>query len=495
MLSLRHFTFLQVLFLAIIYAPALLGFLGAIAFSEIGEFFMTAHLWQFLAFGFLLYLSALVLPFVVLLWVILIKRFMDRSIFGNSVRPGTYPKWSRMYLRIWCMERLEMLVLRLLGVLFRSTPLTAYVLRRLGASVGRNLHCAQDVALSGPLELLSIENDVTIQTGACIQVSRWVGEELIVGPVTLENGCKIGMRAAVSGHVIVGRNAWITPLTPILGNVGANEMWEGAPARLAVRFTGLKRTAHHCRSTCPVWFLEILNILMQIFLDLFTVLVPTAAVTWFVATFIPVRETALASVYFKITPLLEIVGQIGLYAFITTWVTLVLVLLLGCLFIRSTPASPGLYPTHGLKTALLLYRLKKMNQIQRLWTWTIFGQYLRALAGLHFTRVGGSECDVMHNLVPELASAHAQVFWAHGCFTNMLDEEAGHLKIRQLDMPANFFSSNNCVAGSGYFPTNFLLGVSTPGSDIRFRRQMPDALTHRSADYGGRKSPNKICRR
>ncbi len=99
--------------------------------------------------------------------------------------------------------------------------------------------------------------------------------------------------------------------------------------------------------------------------------------------------------------------------------------MLGCLFIRCTSASPGLYPTRGLRAALLLYRVKKLNQIQRLWTWTLTGQYLRALAGVRFPRVGASECDLMINLVPELASADAQVFWSHGCFTNMLDPGPG----------------------------------------------------------------------
>ena len=73
----------------------------------------------------------------------------------------------------------------------------------------------------------------------------------------------------------------------------------------------------------------------------------------------------------------------------------------------------------------------------------------------------------MLNLVPELASADSQVFWSHGCFTNMLDQGAEHLTLRQLDMPRNFFFSNNCVAEYGQLPTNFLLGVSTPGNDIR----------------------------
>jgi len=116
--------------------------------------------------------------------------------------------------------------------------------------------------------------------------------------------------------------------------------------------------------------------------------------------------------------------------------------------------------------------MKTMNAIQERWTWTITGQYLRALAGVRFPRVGASECDVMFNLVPEAVSADRQVFWSNRCFTSMLDYGAEHFKLRYLDMPRNFFAGNNCVVESGQFPSNFLLGVSTPANDIQFRRQM-----------------------
>jgi non-ribosomal peptide synthetase-like protein len=475
-LSVGYFTTLQVLFLILLYAPPLTGFLVLIALSEIGEFFMTAHLWEFVGVGFLMYFFALVLPFAGLLWVMLIKLLMGGHIYRNDVTPGVYPKWSRMHLRTWCIGRLERTVLRPLGALYRSAPLMAYVLRRLGATVGQNLQCAHGVAFSGPLDLLSAGDDVAIQTGAYIHISRWSGQDLHIGPVRLESGCKIGMRAAIANHVTVGPGSWISPFTPILSDVGPEEMWEGAPARFGGRCTELKRMAKACESSYPAWFMEALNILMQIFLDFWLIVAPTAVVTWFAATFIPVRETEIASEYFKVTPLYEIVWHMGLYAFITTWVTVVLISVLVCLFLRCTPASPGLYSSRGPKGSLLLYRMKKMNQVQRQWTWTITGQYLRALAGMRFPRLGASECDVMFNLVPELASADSQVFWSNGCFTNMLDYGAEHIKLRQLDMPENFFSGNNCVAESGYFPSNFLLGVSTPGNDIRFRRQMRSRL-------------------
>ena len=134
-----------------------------------------------------------------------------------------------------------------------------------------------------------------------------------------------------------------------------------------------------------------------------------------------------------------------------------------------------------------------MNGIQRQWTWTITGQYLRALAGMRFPRVGASECDVMFNLVPEVASADSQVFWSNGCFTNMLDYGAEHIKLRRLDMPRNFFTGNNCVAEYGNFPANFLLGVSTPASDIRV--PAADALPPRRADHRGGKPAGEICER
>ena len=203
-LSVGYFTILQVLFLSLLYAPPLIGFLGLIAFAEIGEFFMTAYLWEFIGVGFLIYLFAFVSPFAGLLWVMVIKLFMGGDIYSNNVTPGVYPKWSRMHLRTWCIGRLEATVLSPLEVMFRSAPLKAYVLRRLGATVGDNLQCAHNVEFSGPLDLLSTEDDVAIQTGAYIHMSRWVGQELHIGPVHLESGCKIGMRAAVADHVTVG---------------------------------------------------------------------------------------------------------------------------------------------------------------------------------------------------------------------------------------------------------------------------------------------------
>ena len=471
-LSVGAFTALQVLFALVLYAPALAAAFIALDLLDVGAFLATATLLEYLAVGAFLYLVGLAAPFAALLWVLVLKLLLGKKLLGTREAPGVYRKWSRMHLRIWCIGRMENTVLQLLGTMYRSAPVLSYVLRRLGATVGRNVQCAYDASLSGPLGLISIGDDVSISTGAYVRATRWSGPYLQVAHVRLESRCRIGTRAGVGPGATVGAGAWVTPFTPVLEDVGPGELWEGAPARLVGRCTGLKRTANACRYAHPIWLLETVNVLMQTFLSFWLTVVPAATILWIARPLAFAGEAGLGSTYFKVTPLPEVAWRLAIYAFVATWVTAVATSLLGCLFLRLTAASPGLYPTRGLRGALLLYRMKKMNDIQALWTWTVIGQYLRALAGLRFPRVGASECDVLINLVPELVSADSQAFWCNGAFTSMLDPGAEHITLRPLDLPRNFFCGNNCVAEHGNLPSNFLLGVSTPASDIQFRRQM-----------------------
>jgi non-ribosomal peptide synthetase-like protein len=454
-----------------------MALLGLVAAVRVGELFLGAQLRGFVLAGLLMYALALLVPFAYVLWARAVRLVLGGRVPGRRVSPGVYPKWSRAHLRIWCLDQLTQSVLWPLRTMVRSAPLMAWALRRLGASVGDNLQCDHDVEFSGPLDLLSIADDVTIQTGAYVATSTWRGQDLHVGPVRLESACKIGMRAGVANDVTVGRGSWITPLTPVLADVGPGEMWYGAPARLGGRCTELKRAASAaCQQVLPHWLLEALNVLMQVALEFCLLVLPTAIVSWWTAGFIFDGVAGRAGGYFDVAPQTEIVWHLVLYAFLTSWAAIVLVSVLDCVFLRFTSASPGIHPTRGLRGALLLYRVRILNRIQRLWTWTLTGQYLRALAGVRFARVGASECDLMTNLVPELVTADSQVFWSHGCLTNVLDHGAHYLKLGRLDMPENFFASNNCVAESGLLPSNFLLGVSTSGNDIEFRRQMRSRL-------------------
>ncbi len=496
-LSIPYFTALQIAFALLLYLPGFVAFLSLFGFLEIGTFFTSANIWAFIIVGFGVFVIGLAVPFATLLWAMFVKLLLGGHPYKNNVTPGVYPKWSRMHLRIWCIGRIQNTVLMPLGAMYRSAPLMAFALRQLGATVGKNLQCAKEAAFYGPLDLISVGDDVAIQTGAYIHTARWEGQSLHVGPIRLDDGCKISMRAGVTSEVTIGKDAWITPFTPIMSNVGPGEMWEGSPARATGRHVKLKRTSNVCQYTLPVWLLEVLNVFMQIGIFFVLTVLPTAVILWLARQFIPVGEAELSGAsftsfvatdqpaatttagqgavptnYFAVTPLYLIFGHLALYAFATMWLTIVTTSALIALFVRVTATSPGVYGVRGLRASLLIYRMGLLNQIQGIWTWTITGQYLRALAGLRFPRLGASECDVMFNLVPEVATADSQVFWSNGSFTNTLDYGAEHVALRQIDMPRNFFSGNNCVIEHGGFPDNFLIGVSTPCSDIIYRRQM-----------------------
>ncbi|MGD9783263.1 MAG: AMP-binding protein [Hyphomicrobiaceae bacterium] len=496
-LPVARFTLLQVLFALFLNAPSLIAFLSVFGFLEIGTFFTTASVWAFIAVGVSVYVVGLSAPFIQLLWVMVVKLLLVGHVYRNNIAPGSYPKWSRMHLRIWCLGRLQATVLMPLGAMYRSAPLMAFALGQLGANVGRNLQCARDANFSGPLDLITIGDDVAIQTGAYIHTARWEGQNIHVGPVVLEGGCKIGMRAGVANNVTVGRDAWVTPFTPAVSDVGVGVLLDGSPPRASGRYQQIRRPQSACRPTLRPWQLETLNIGMQIGLFILLTVLPTAIILWAARQFIPLGEAELSGTafttlvatgadtqsatageglsptnHFMTAPLITILGQLSLYAFATTWLIIVVTSILASIFIRLTPAAPGIYHPSGLKCSLLMHRMSLLNGIQGLWTWTITGQYLRALAGLRFPRLGASECDVMFNLVPEVTSADSQIFWSNGSFTNVFDYGAGHAALRRIGMPRNFFSGNNCVAESGTLPDNFLLGVSTPCNDILFRRQM-----------------------
>lgn len=470
-LPVRWFTFLQIAFGALVYLPGVVAFVAVFGEAEDGSFLMTAGLFGVIVVSLFFFLIVLVTPFVFLLWAMVIKFFMGGHIYKNNVTPGVYPKWSRMHLRIWCIGRLETTVMMPFDALYRSAPLRAFMLRQLGATIGENLQSARDALLTGPLDLISIGDNVALQSGSYIQTTSWSGQTFRVGPVRLEDGCKISMRAAIANNVTIGKGTWITPFTPILNNVGENEVWESSPARFAGRCTQLKRTAKACEYKYPIWALETGNVLMQVFISFWLNALPIAVIFWLTRSVFLAGDTMYGD-HPESATFFEIIWPLVICGFVTTWLTIVVTSLLGCIFIRYTPASPGLYPSHGIRGALLMYRMNKLNTIQRQWTWTITGQYLRAIAGVRFPRVGASECDVMFNLVPETASADAQVFWSSGSFTNMLDYGAEHFTLRRLDMPRNFFTGNNCIAEYGQFPENFLVGVSTPCSEIQYRRQM-----------------------
>ncbi len=93
----------------------------------------------------------------------------------------------------------------------------------------------------------------------------------------------------------------------------------------------------------------------------------------------------------------EVFGLLG-SAIAGIWLSILSSSILVSLFIRLTGGHVGAIDAESASGVLARYRQQKMNQLQQFWTWSLTGQYLRALSGVRFARVGGSECDTMTNL-------------------------------------------------------------------------------------------------
>ncbi|MGD8588262.1 MAG: non-ribosomal peptide synthetase, partial [Chromatiales bacterium] len=104
-LGVKWFTTLQCLLILLIYAPAVMGIILVTVAVEWDQFLTTASLLEFVALGILGYLLTLCLPFVNLIWVMLLKFVTGGHPREYHIAPGIYPKWSRMHLRLWFVGR------------------------------------------------------------------------------------------------------------------------------------------------------------------------------------------------------------------------------------------------------------------------------------------------------------------------------------------------------------------------------------------------------
>lgn len=465
------FTALQMLALAFIQSPGLAALALIIIYGDPEEILLNGSLERFLLAAVVVFFFWLVVPFFNLVWVLALRRLSHWLFDSNTVEPGIYPKWSRMHFRVWWHDKLQSSVLRPMRTWLRSNAIYAWLLRQLGASVGRDSHCSQDAEYRGPLFLLSIEDGVTVQPSAQVASTCWVDGALRVDGVRLGAGSTIGVRAVVGPGAGLANNTWVTPLTPVLDDSNENDIREEGDGRC----TGKRhRLARPRRLLDPprTAMQESANIGMQLVLELSLTTLPGALVIWWFSTWY-VQQRGEQQIGSALdASLAAALSKFAVLGFAAAWVTLVLISILSCLFLRLTRTHPRILAASSLAGSLVLYRLRKMDQIQRLWSWSITGQYLRSLAGIRFSRTGGSECDSMFNLLPELVSADAQVFWAQGCFSNVVEQDQGYLLLRTTDQGSNFFVGNNAVIERGTLPDNLLVGVSTPASDIGFRRQV-----------------------
>ena len=141
---------------------------------------------------------------VSVLFAVMVKRLVI-----GRYRALRTPVWSGYYLRHWVVQQAARLIP---WPLLQGTQAQQWALRLLGARIGRNVHIHRGVDLSrGGWDLLEIGDDAAVGQDCQLSLTELDRGDLVVGPVALEAGATMQVRAGLSGHCRMGGFFICTP--------------------------------------------------------------------------------------------------------------------------------------------------------------------------------------------------------------------------------------------------------------------------------------------
>lgn len=146
------------------------------------------------------------------------------------------------------------------GILLESVNckwLRAWLWRKMGVAVGRNVHIYHRVALDyGNVERIFLEDDVSITNGCTLLCHRRdlsnyrkgdsiLAQPYVYGDIRLKKGCFIGMNTMVLPGVTVGEGAFVCACSVVSKDVPAWTVAAGSPARVVSRIPARERDGNN----------------------------------------------------------------------------------------------------------------------------------------------------------------------------------------------------------------------------------------------------------
>jgi non-ribosomal peptide synthetase-like protein len=381
--------------------------------------------------------------YLVLRWVAapLLVRAMS-----SGVRPGRYPLWGKVYLRVWALDL--MLALSAIPVLSGS-PLFAPYLRILGAGVGRNVHVGTSI-VSIPA-LIRIDDGASVGYGVALR--PWVVEDgcIVVQPIVIGANACIGSGTVLEPGATVSAGALIGEQSSVAHDqhIGPAEQWGGSPsARLDATDTIASELSS--RQAGPDWtrsqrtavaaglaLLEIVPLLS---------LVPTLVLVWGVLLSTNTL-TGLAAAAF--------VGPV----FVVT--VCVLVAVLHQLVLPNTPV--GVVPARS-SIGVRKWLADKLLEMSLTYTNPLYATlytvpWLRALGA----RVGrGAEVSTVAHVDPDLLTLGEESFVADMATVGGATFHNGWVAFRKIEVGDRAFVGNAAMMTPGTtMGSGSLIGVAT----------------------------------
>lgn len=365
------------------------------------------------------------------------------------------PVWSSYYLRHWVVQQAARLIP---WPLMQGSFAQQAALRALGARIGKDVHIHRGVDLArGGWDLLTIGDNVAIGQDAQIGLTELDRGDLVVGPITLDDGATLQVRAGMSPHSRIGVGAELTALSVI--NTGQEippgELWSGVPAKRV----GMVQ---------PVPALTVQGRRLSPFAWDSAVFLGEALVGGLIA--LPAQLAGLAAMHFAgidydalwhwfYNPVLDskvaavMIGWTVLGLPLTLAWTAVLIRLMG-------PVKAGVHDRWSLPFLRAWLKSGLLTLSGEWLTGTMFWRGWLRLAGMKL----GRDCEIstIIDVVPELVEIGEGTFFADGIYLGGAWVKQGRATLGQVSLSPNTFLGNHAVIPPNTaLPPDILIGIST----------------------------------
>ncbi|HYT95374.1 MAG TPA: amino acid adenylation domain-containing protein [Gemmataceae bacterium] len=384
--------------------------------------------------------------------------FVKKLLIGRY-RPLRAPVWGSFYVRNWIVQHAVRLVpWRLLeGTMFQHL-----VLRALGARIGRRVHIHRGVnLLQGGWDLLDIGDDVTVSQDAALRLVELEDGQIVVGPITLENGSTLEVRAGVAGDTHLETDAYLTALSflPRGGRIPRGERWAGILAKPAGQAPPQPPLPEGQQELSPGKH-GVMLLLARVALGCFVAL-PLEALALALALALGADLTGGADALFD--TLLESSAFLLGATFIILSVPLMLVF--QALAMRLVGrVRPGVISRWSPAYVRVWLKGGVVESASAWLSGTLLWPVWLRCAGMRIGR--GCEISSIIDIVPELIEIGSETFFADGIYLGGPVVHRGTVTLAPVRLGKNTFLGNHVVIGAGQqLPDDILLGVCTAADD------------------------------
>lgn len=403
------------------------------------------------------------------IWTVwsVVRAIILKWLLVGVYKQGDVAIWGCMGLRYWIVAHT---VRQIPWGLLEGSVLCSYILRGLGARVGKNVHFHRgSLPLEGGWDLLDVGDDVNIGQDACIQIIDRIAGGFVTRPVTLAQGVCLSVRATVAGSVVMGEWSLLGPLSALSSStvVPPFTRWDGVPAvQMGTVEAGLAPSQLTLSEAMTMVIKVTLTSLLGI-LETF----PFVVCLWLAGLYLG-SDGSVILAHLAGSDAPHTVSILG----VASMVAVTFTLLLDALMARWIGhIRPGCIPLRSLRYVRVWIATSLVASASRWLSGSLFWPIWLRISGLSI----GSNCEVstLVDLVPRMVSIDSDTFCADGIYLGCPEIRGGMVTLRPVHIQRDSFFGNHAVIAPGStLPPDILVGISTVAS--------PEKITQGSSWFG-----------